>query len=110
MRQLTFTVLAERQLDDILSWKFEEFGPQQAERYEDELINRCAAIASGVAATQNCSMIMQPGAVSALRFGRAGQHLVVFLEKPDAIIIVGFLHGKSDLAAQLELLSRKLER
>ena len=109
MREVNFTPLAEAQLDDILYWTFEEFGPQQAENYENELTNRCTAIAQGIAATQNCSNIMGPGASSCLRFGRAGQHIVVFIDKPDRVTIVGFLHTKSDLAAHLEVLSRNTD-
>lgn len=110
MRQLIFTPFAELQLDEILSWTFEEFGPQQADKYENELINRCLAIAEGIAATQNCSVILPSGAASSLHFGRAGQHIIVFMETSDAIVIVSLLHSKSNLAAQIETLSRKMDQ
>ncbi len=37
-----------------------------------------------------------------LRFARAGQHLVIFVEDAEQVIIVDFLHARSDLPARLE--------
>ena len=36
-----------------------------------------------------------------LRFTRAGQHFVIFVEAPDEVLIVDFLHQSADIAGRL---------
>jgi plasmid stabilization system protein ParE len=92
---------AEASLTDIARWTLERFGPRQAEAYEGDLIARCEQIADGTAPWQSCQRVIDPSLPEHLRFTRAGQHLVVFVEQTDAIIIVDFLHGRSDLPTRL---------
>lgn len=106
MRELVFTPIAEARLEDISDWAFEKFGARQATRYEDELVSRCIAISNGSAVTQNCSVIMEPGAKTQLRFGRAGRHLIIFLDRESHCVIVDLLHSSSNLAGHIETLSR----
>jgi plasmid stabilization system protein ParE len=40
-----------------------------------------------------------------LRFARAGQHFVVFVDYPEQVIIVDFLHSRSDLPRRLAALT-----
>ena len=81
------------------------FGPRQAEAYEEDLVARCQAIADGTAPSQSCRRVIDPNLPEDLRVTRSGQHFIVFVETADAIVIVDFLHGRSDLPARLARLS-----
>jgi toxin ParE1/3/4 len=96
---------AEASLIHIARWTIETFGPRQAEAYEADLIERCRAIADGTAQSQSCRRSIDPDLPEDLRFTRIGQHFVVFVESADAVVIVDFLHGRSDLPARLVRLS-----
>lgn len=92
---------AEASLLDIALWTIETFGPRQAQAYEEDLIARCLGIASGGVATQSCRAIIDPDLRDDLRFTRSGQHFIVFVEDDSSVIIVDFLHSRSDLPAKL---------
>lgn len=96
---------AEAALTDIARWTLEAFGPRQARAYEDDLIETCRGIASGTRMSQSCQHVMDPDLPEALRFTRAGQHIVVFVEQDDLVIIVDVLHGQSNLLRRLQRLS-----
>ncbi|TCT12328.1 plasmid stabilization system protein ParE [Tepidamorphus gemmatus] len=101
------TRAAKASLLDIALWTIETFGPRQAEAYEADLIDRCAAIARGEAPWQSCAKVIDPRLPEDLRFTRSGEHLIVFLDEPDRVIVIDFLHGRRDLPARLtELLHR----
>ena len=95
---------AEASLTHIAQWTIKSFGPRQAEAYEDDLIERCRAIADGRAQSQSCRII-DPDLPDDLRFTRIGQHFIVFVESAEAVVIVDFLHSRSDLPARLARLS-----
>jgi len=95
------TRAAEASLVEIALWTLETFGPRQAGVYEADLIDRCAAISRGKAPWQSCSKVIDPRLPEYLRFTRCGQHLIVFVDEPDQVIIVDFLHGRRDLPARL---------
>jgi len=99
------TRIAEASLLEIAAWTFETFGSRQAAAYEEDLIARCKEIASGTASSQGCHRIIAPNLPEDLRFTRAGQHLVVFVEDAEQAIIVDFLHGRSDLPRRLAALT-----
>ena len=96
---------AERSLIDIAIWTVETFGPRQAAAYEDDLISVCRDIAAGTAQSQDCRRIINPDLPEDLRFARAGQHFVVFVEDVEQVIIIDFLHSRSDLPRHLANLS-----
>ena len=98
---------AEASLADIALWTIKTFGARQAEAYEEDLIARCRAIANGTAQSQSCRHIIDPDLPEDLRFARAGQHFIVFIESANAVVIVDFLHGRSDLPARLARLSER---
>lgn len=102
-RAFRLTRRAEDSLVEIARWTIETFGLRQARRYEIEIIDRCEAIALGTAASQGCAALVE--GPSELRFTRAGEHFLVFLDQPDEIIIVDILHGRSDLARHVSALS-----
>jgi len=95
------TRTAEASLLDIAKWTVETFGPRQAAAYEEDLIAACRDIAAGMAHSQDCRRIINPDLPENLRFARAGQHFVVFVEGAEHVIIVDFLHSRSDLPRHL---------
>lgn len=95
---------AERSLVEIARWTFKTFGPRQAEAYEADLIARCAAIAAGEAPSQDCRRLIDPDLPDDLRFTRAGQHFIVFVDMAELVIIVDVLHSRSDVPRRLAAL------
>lgn len=96
---------AEQSLMGIARWTFETFGPRQAAAFEDDLIARCKEIAAGTVQSQDCRRLIASDLSEDLRFTRAGQHFVVFVEDPEQVIIVDFLHNRSDLPSRLAALA-----
>jgi plasmid stabilization system protein ParE len=92
---------AEASLVGIARWTLETFGPRQAAAYEDDLIARCDEIAAGTAPSQSCSRLADVEATEDLRFARAGQHFIVFVEDDQEVVITDFLHARSDLPRRL---------
>ena len=99
-RRWRLTPRAEDALVAIALWTIERFGPAQADAYEVELIGRCAALARGELAGQDCSALAGQGA-EGLRFIRAGRHFVVYVEIGDEIVVVDVVHGRADLPRRL---------
>ena len=87
--------------EEIARWTAETFGPRQASAYEEDLIARCAEIAAGTAVSQDCRRLIDPDLSEDLRFTRAGQHFVIFVEYPEQVIIIDVLHNRSDLPRRL---------
>jgi plasmid stabilization system protein ParE len=106
-RPWRLTRLAERSLIDIARWTIETFGPRQADAYEEDLIARCQAIADGVAPSQSCRRLIDPDLSEDLRFTRCGQHFIVFIDNPEAVIVLDILHARSDLPGKLARLGNK---
>ena len=101
-RPFRLTRRAQGSLVDIAIWTIQTFGPRQADLYETTLIECCEAIARGDSISQSCALLA-PEAHD-LRFARAGGHFVVFLERPDEVIVVDILHSRSDLARHVAAL------
>lgn len=105
------TPAAEASLIDIADWTVATFGPRQAAAYEEDLIARCTEIAAGTAASQDCRRLIDPTLPEDLRFARAGQHFVIFIEDAEQVIIIDFLHGRADLPLRLaNLPTRRSDR
>jgi len=100
------TKAAQDSLVDIALWTIETFGPRQATAYEEDIIACCENIASGKSQSQSCRLLIDPDLPEDLRFARVGQHFVVFIDTPDQIIILEFLHSKSNLPRHLAGLTR----
>ena len=96
-RPWRLTRQAEASLVEIARWTLETFGPRQAAACEEDLIRRCADIAEGTAISQECRQLIDSALPEDLRFARSGQHFVVFVDRRDSVIIVDFLHSRSDL-------------
>ena len=95
------TRAAEASLIDIARWTYETFGPRQAEAYEEDLITACRAIAAGEVHSQGCRRLIAQDLREDLRFTRAGQHFVLFIEDVEQVIIIDFLHSRFDLPRRL---------
>jgi len=100
-RSWRLTRQAEASLVDIARWTLKTFGPRQAEAYEADLIACCHEIADGTRFSQSCRQLVDAGMTGDLRYARAGEHFIVFLEAPAEIVIVDFLHARSDLPRKL---------
>ena len=104
------TEQAEESLVEIAEWTIDHFGVEQAEIYQAELIDRCAGIASGSIFTRDCSVLIGEPSGSGLRYARAGEHFVIFVEERDRVVIVDFLHGRSDLPRLVRSIEGQLDR
>lgn len=102
-RSLRLTRRAEASLVEIAKWTIEQFGLKQAELYEDEVLTRCQAILNGQTHSRSCAVLVDEAAD--LRFARAGEHFLVFLDQPDEVIIVDILHSRSDLPRHVAALA-----
>lgn len=102
-RSLRLTLRAEASLVEIAIWTIEQFGLKQAELYENEVLTRCQAILNGQAHSKSCAVLIDEAAD--LRFARAGEHFLVFLDQPDEVIIVDILHSRSDLPRHIAALA-----
>ncbi|MGX9353470.1 type II toxin-antitoxin system RelE/ParE family toxin (plasmid) [Shimia sp. W99] len=102
-RSLRLTRRAEECLVEIAKWTIENFGFKQAELYENEVLTRCQAILNGQAHSRSCAVLIDDAAD--LRFARAGEHFLVFLDQPDEVIIVDILHSRSDLPRHVAALA-----
>lgn len=98
---------AEASLVEIARWTHETFGHRQAAAYEEDLIARCAAIAAGTAMSQECRLLIDQNLPGDLRFARAGQHFVIFVDDAEQVIIIDFLHGRTDLPRRLAALAEQ---
>ena len=57
-----------------------------------------------MAISQGCRQLIDPDQPDDLRFTRAGQHSMVFIEDAAQVIIVDFLHARSDLPGKIAAL------
>jgi toxin ParE1/3/4 len=102
-RSFWLTRRAEASLTEIARWTIENFGLRQAELYEAEVLNRCEGILSGQAHSRSCAVLVDED--DDLRFVRAGEHFLIFLDHPDEVVIVDILHARSDLPRHVAALT-----
>ena len=86
---------------EIGDWTKDHFGDQQADAYLEVLIAQCKAVAGGTAHVQSCGLLIGADLQDDLRFTRAGQHYVVFVETAARVSIVDFVHQREDLAGKV---------
>ena len=101
-RTFRLTRLAEASLTKFARWTIKNFGLRQAELYESELLNRCNEILNGQAHSRSCAILVDDA--NDLRFVRAAEHFLVFLDQPDEVVIIDILHSRSDLPRHLAAL------
>lgn len=102
-RSFRLTRRAEESLIEIALWTIESFGQGQADIYEAELLSRCDAIVNGQAHSRSCSILIDDA--EDLRYSRAGEHFLVFLDRPEEVIVVDILHSRSDLPRHIAALN-----
>ncbi|MEC3863389.1 type II toxin-antitoxin system RelE/ParE family toxin, partial [Mesobacterium sp. TK19101] len=68
-----------------------------------ELLSRCGAIVSRQAHSRSCSILVDDTAD--LRYLRAGEHFLVFLDRAEEVIIIDILHSRSDLPRHIAALT-----
>ncbi|MTH78526.1 type II toxin-antitoxin system RelE/ParE family toxin [Paracoccus aestuariivivens] len=100
-RPWVLTRQAEAALTDIAAWTVETFGQRQAEIYAEDLIGTCRMLAAGQAPSQGCRRLVDAKLPEDLRYARSGQHYIVFIDAPDRLIVIDFLHVRMDLPARL---------
>lgn len=104
MKAWVLTRQAEQSLADIAVWTAETFGKRQAKAYAEDLIDACHALANGTAPSRDCRRLVAAELSEDLRYGRIGQHYVVFIATPERMVIVDFLHVRMDIPARLAAL------
>lgn len=100
-RRWRLTIQAESSLFEISRWTIETFGANQAQLYTQDLIASCQAVADGYAIVNNCKARFDADLSDELMFTRSGLHIVVFTQIDETIVIVDFLHARSDLPKRL---------
>lgn len=102
-RSFRLTHRAEDSLVEIARWTIDNFGTRQADIYEAELLSRCEMNVNGQAHSRSCSILVDDAAD--LRYLRAGEHFLVFLDRTEEVIIVDILHSRSDLPRHIAALT-----
>lgn len=105
-RPWRLTRRGEAALVDIADWTVETFGLRQAAAYEEDLITCCRDIAAGTATSYDCRRLIDPGLPESLRYARAGQYFIIFVADDAQVVVLDFLHARTDLPRRLAGLSR----
>ena len=92
---------AARSFREIGIYTRDRHGREQMRFYLDGLLFRCKAIAAGQVHHQSCRTRFADDLREDLRFARAGQHFVIFIETEAEVLIVDFLHQSADIAGLL---------
>ena len=100
-KRLRVTPHAVQAIEELARWTLESFGPKHMASYEEHLVLRCMEAAIGFETGQDCRSLIDPELCEDLRYLRAGQHFVVFLQSRDQIIIIDVLHGRIDVPRRL---------
>lgn len=101
MKRLSFTDLAEASLAEIAQWTTETFGPRQADIYQREVFDRCAALAKGEVPSRSCRSAIHPDLAEDLRFAPAGGHVMAFVETATEVIVMDFFHQREDFPGKV---------
>ncbi|MBJ2153177.1 type II toxin-antitoxin system RelE/ParE family toxin [Paracoccus sp. IB05] len=90
MKALSFTPLAEADIEAIWDYSAENWGLEQAELYTDEIRHACHALASG--RNLGRATNVRPG----YRKCTTGSHVIYFRDRGDWLEIVRILHVAQD--------------
>lgn len=98
---------AAQDIEDILDWTLEQFGPWQLETYTDVIISALAALNAGPQLTDVRSCPELGDGIATLhvaRHGCKGRHQLVFRVNETACLIeiLRVLHDSMDLARHLD--------
>lgn len=95
MKALAFTPAAEADLGGIWDYSAENWEPDQADRYTDEIRDACHALAAG--RKRGSAVDVRPG----YRKLSTGSHMIYFQDLGDRLVIVRVLHGRQDVERHL---------
>jgi len=95
MKALAFSPAAEADIEGIWDYSADNWGPDQADRYTDEIRDACRTLASGG----------KRGRVVDVRSGylklSTGSHMIYFRDHGDRLEIMRVLHGRQDVDRHL---------
>lgn len=95
MKALSFSPRAEADIEGIWDYSAETWGPDQADRYTDEIRDACHALASG--RKQGRATNVRPD----YRKCPTGSHVIYFRDRGDWLEIVRVLHSAQDAERHL---------
>lgn len=97
MRQLVYTPRAELDIQEIWHYTATRWNVAQADRYIEQLLKTCDALAQGTTISRSADDI-QIG----YRKHSAGSHVIYFEESPAETQVVRILHNRMDAARQMD--------
>lgn len=95
MKALAFSPAAEADINEIWDYSAENWGPDQADRYTDELRDACHALAAG--RRQGRPVEVRPGYLKL----STGSHMIYFRDLGDLLEIMRVLHGRRHVERHL---------
>lgn len=101
------TQQAEQSLLDIALWTVETFGLRQADAYEQDILAKMDDIASGVAHTQSCRVLIDSNLADDIRFTRIGGHYLIYVEQQESFVLLDLLHQRVDVTRHLARVSQQ---
>lgn len=95
MKALVFSPAARADIDSIWDYSTENWGPDQADRYTDEIRDACHALASG--RRRGNAVDVRPDYLKC----RTGSHVIFFRDRGDHLQIIRVLHERQDVGRHL---------
>ncbi len=95
MKALAFSPAAEADIEGIWDYSAVTWGPDQADRYTDEIRDACQALAAG--RKRGRAVDVRPGYLKL----STGSHMICFRDRGDRLEIIRILHGRQDVERHL---------
>jgi len=95
MKALGFSPAAVADLERIWDYSADRWGPDQADRYTDEIRDACLALAGERARGQGVDL--RPGY---LKY-RTGSHVIYYRDRGEWLDVIRVLHGRMDVERNL---------
>lgn len=95
MKTLVFSPAAQDDIENIWTYSAENWGPDQADRYTDEIQDACLALTLG--RRRGRDVAVRPGYLKCL----TGSHVIYYRDRDDHIAIIRILHSRQDVGRHL---------
>ena len=95
MKAITFSPMAETDIDGIWDYSADRWGMDQADSYTDEIRDTCYALAKGRKRGSPAEIL--PDFQKYL----CGSHVIYFLDYPDHLAVIRILHQRQDAGRHL---------
>lgn len=95
MRAIAFSPAAESDIDGIWDYSAANWGPDQADRYTDEIRDACYALAADQ--RKGRTVTVRPGY---WKFS-TGSHVIYYRDRGDRLEVIRVLHGRQDAERHL---------